>query len=203
MKIGLNCAVLFLIWSVNPWPMFGQTRAIDAEDCTLRSNSKERIRCFDEFARRTKELNHTSDLPGGWRLVRTPNPNGGADTVSVMHISDTSKSDLALAGLTLRCSRTGGTDVLLVLIEPLDSKSRPTVTIKTDTTQTVFEAMVVQAGEAVVLPKPASEEALKAWQKASELQIGIASGPRSISGRIEIEGLARALQALSGACVSR
>ena len=43
--------------------------------------------------------------------MRTRNPHGGADAVSIMHTADTSKSDLDLAGLMIRC-REGGTEIV-------------------------------------------------------------------------------------------
>ena len=58
------------------------------------------------------------ELSGGWRFVRTPNPRGGADAISIMHIADLTRSDLDLAGLTIRCSK-GGTELVVVLLRPL------------------------------------------------------------------------------------
>jgi hypothetical protein len=55
--------------------------------------------------------------PGSWRLVRTPNPRGGPDAVSVMQTPDPSRSDIDLAGLMLRCSDRGF-EVLIVLLHP-------------------------------------------------------------------------------------
>jgi hypothetical protein len=41
---------------------------------------------------------------GGWHLVRTRNPYGGADAISIMRTADASRSDLDLAGLMIRCA---------------------------------------------------------------------------------------------------
>ena len=40
-------------------------------------------------------------LPGAWRLVRTSNPSGGRDAVSIMHTADIARSDVDFAGLML------------------------------------------------------------------------------------------------------
>jgi hypothetical protein len=207
MRIGRICATLFLLWLTSEaFPVLGQAIGTDVPDCSLRSTSSERLRCVEEFSQRTKAVNRTSELAGGWRLVRTANPRGGPDAVSVMHISDSAKSDLALAGLTLRCSDSGGVEALLILLEPIDRKSHATaaitVTVTSDTAPTVFEASVVQGGEAVLLRKPAPEEALKSWQKASDLGIEIASNT-PISGHIPVAGMSDALQRLSQACAAR
>lgn len=58
-----------------------------------------------------------SELTGGWHFVRTRNPYGGVDAISIMHTADTSRSDLDLAGLMIRCSK-GGTEVAVVLLRP-------------------------------------------------------------------------------------
>jgi hypothetical protein len=44
---------------------------------------------------------------GTWRLVRTPNPRGGPDAVSIMQTADSARSDIDLLESTLRCSDTG------------------------------------------------------------------------------------------------
>lgn len=210
MRVGRICvslSLLFLLWRANDvFPALGQAIGTDMVDCSQRPTSGERLRCIEEFSQRTKANNRTSELSGGWQLVKTPNPNGGPDAVSVMHISDSLKSDLALAGLTLRCSRTGGIEALLILLQPIDSKSHTgtaiSVTVTSDSTPIVFEASVVQGGEAVLLRKPTPEAALKTWQQASDLGIDIASDT-PIHGRIPVAGMSDALQTLTQACAAR
>src|SRR5262249_51216293 len=63
---------------------------------------------------------------GTWRLVRTPNPRGGPDAVSIMQTADPARSDVDLVGLTLRCSDTGF-DVLVVLLKPFPPRTHPKV----------------------------------------------------------------------------
>src|ERR1700678_3016016 len=87
----------------------------DLGQCAAIRDSMARLRCYDTAP---------SPLPpsraqnvGSWRLVRTPNVRGGADAVSIMHIADSSRSDLDLAGLTLRCGE-NGIEALVVVVEP-------------------------------------------------------------------------------------
>ncbi len=206
MRNGRICATLFFLWLTSEaFPVHSQTTGTDMPDCSLRPTSSERLHCIEEFSQRTKAVNRTSELPGGWRLVKTPNPRGGSDAVSIMHISDSAKSDLALAGLTLRCAQSGGIEALLILLEPIDRKSHTTaitVTIKAGSAPTAFEASIVQGGEAVLLRKPPLEDVLKAWQQASDLDIDIASDT-PIRGHVAVTGLSDAMPALSQACAAR
>ena len=56
-----------------------------------------------------------SELAGGWHFVRTRNPYGGVDAISIMHTADTSRSDLDLAGLMIRCSERGPEAVIVLI----------------------------------------------------------------------------------------
>ena len=95
------------------------------------------------------ERSASSELPGGWHFVRTRNPVGGADAISIMHTADTSKSDLDLAGLMIRC-REGGTEVLIVLIRSFSLRARPQVALGRPGNETKFEAKVAPPGTAVL-----------------------------------------------------
>src|SRR5262249_16560991 len=72
----------------------------------------------------------TSSSAGTWRLVRTPNPRGGPDAVSIMQTADAARSDIDLAGLTLRCSDTGF-DVIVVFLKPFPPRTHPKVKLTT------------------------------------------------------------------------
>lgn len=207
MKNGKICAILFLLWLTGEaFPVHGQTAGTDMPDCSARPTSSERLHCIEEFSQRTKAVNRTSELPGGWRLVKTANPRGGADAVSIMHISDSAKSDLALAGLTLRCAQSGGIEALLILLEPIDRKSHVltpiAVKIKSGETATDFEASIVQGGEAVLLRKPPLDDVLKTWEQAADLEIDIAADT-PVRGHVAVTGLSDAMAALSQACAAR
>ena len=109
--------------------VLAQAAPAGMQDCSAISNSRDRQRCEETFSQSVKASSRTAELDGGWRLVRTPNPQGGAEAISIMHVSDTARSDFALAGLTLRC---GGSDLepLLIVLEPLPGGSHPPVTVK-------------------------------------------------------------------------
>jgi hypothetical protein len=173
----------------------------DIQNCSA-GNPAARQQCEEAFSRRVQSANRTTGLAGGWRLVKTPDPNGGTEAVSVMHVSDTAKSDLSLAGLTLRCGR-GSFEVLLILLEPLPHGDNPAVIITNGPNPTQFDAAVIQGGEALLLPQAASSLAAGDWQKASELSIEIAVKPVPIRGIVPIAGLSSALQILTQNCGSR
>src|SRR5260370_15241045 len=119
---------------------FSQVRELNADfkDCSGKLAPGDLQRCEDMFARKVEAGSRTSQLPGGWRLVKTPDPSGGPDAVSVLHAADTTKSDLNFAGLTLRCGQTG-IETLLILLEPLARGSQYGVLVKSGSTETRFE----------------------------------------------------------------
>ena len=177
-------------------------QAAPAQDCSAISNPRDRQRCEERFSQSVKASSRTSDLDGGWRLVRTPNPQGGPEAVSIMHVSDTAKSDFGLAGLTFRCGGTG-IEPLLIVLEPLPGGSHPRVIVKAGSTQSEFEASAIQGGQALLLPQVASNLAAGQWQTANELSVEIAVKPVPIRGVLPITGLSGALQTLTQTCAVR
>jgi hypothetical protein len=182
--------------------VLAQEAPAGTQDCSAISSSRDRQRCEETFSQSVKASSRTAVLDGGWRLVRTPNPQGGAEAISIMHVSDTSKSDFALAGLTLRC---GGSDIepLLIVLEPLPGGSHPPVTVKAGSSEAQFEASTIQGGQALLLPRAASNLAAGQWQSASELSVEIAIKPVPIRGVVPIPGLSKALQTLTQTCALR
>jgi hypothetical protein len=166
----------------------------ELQDCRERDLQ----RCEDMFARRVRAGSRMSELPGGWRLVKTPDPRGGPDAVSVLHAADIAQSDLSFAGLTFRCSR-AGIEALLILLNPLVRGSRYLVFLKSGSTETQFEATALQGGEVLILPPSATALAGGSWQAVPELSVEIA-GPSPIRGSVPIGGLSDALLALSRSC---
>ena len=169
------------------------------QNCVTGVGPGQRQRCDEEASEQAKALSQTTALGDGWRLVRTRDPGGSAETVSVMHVADTTKSDLALAGLSLRCGATG-IEVVLIVLEPLPRGSHPLVTITAGPNRVEFEASATQRGEALLLPQAASNLASGEWQNAAELGIEIATKPNPIQGTMPIRGLSGALRALSPYC---
>jgi hypothetical protein len=138
---------------------------------------------------------------GNWRLVRTPNPGGGPDAVSIMQTADITKSDLDLAGLMLRCGQTG-MEVLIVLVEPLPPRAHPQVSVSTGGAALNLPATVVPPGALVLLPQDASALASGPWQKAAQLTVHVDDSSEQVSGVIPLAGLADALPKLLANCPS-
>jgi hypothetical protein len=177
-------------------------QGVPPQDCSRLSNPQDRRLCEERFSQSVKASSRTAELEGGWSLVRTPNPQGGPEAVSIMHVSDTAKSDFALAGLTLRCSG-AGIEPLLIVLEPLATGSRPPVIVAAGSTKSQFEASAVQGGLALLLPQMASNLAAGPWQTATELSVEIAIEPIPIKGIVPISGLPKALQTLTQICATR
>jgi hypothetical protein len=173
-----------------------------AQDCSAISSARDRQRCEEAFSQSVNASSRTAELGGGWRLVRTTNPRGGTDAISIMHVSDTSKSDFGLAGLTLRCGG-AGIETLLIVLEPLEAGSHPPVNLQAGPSQGQFEGSAIQGGEALLLPRAVSNLAAGPWQTASELAVEIAIKPVPIRGVVPISGLSTALQTLTRSCVLR
>lgn len=136
---------------------------------------------------------------GGWSLIRTANPRGGADLVSMIHTADTTRSDVNLAGLMLQCSELHP-EVIVVVLSPFSPRAHPTVIIGVNHAESRFEARVVSAGAGLLLPADASALAAGPWQSAHELAVEVSSQEQSFAGVIPIDGLSAALVKLSANC---
>ena len=134
----------------------------------------------------------------GWHLVRTANPRGGPDAVSISHTADISRSDLDLAGLMLRCGEKS-VEVVIVVVTPLSPRARPDVTISADHKEWRFVAQAVSPG-ALLLPAEATSLADGPWQLAHELAVKVSSPELAFGGVIPIDGLAGALGTLAANC---
>src|ERR1700742_499652 len=193
-------SLVFALWVAHFIPAVAQ--GVPPQDCSKIANPQDRQQCEERFSQSVNASSRTAELEGGWRLVRTPDPQGGSEAISIMHVSDTTKSDFALAGLTLRCGGTG-IEPLLIVLEPLAVNSRPQVIMRADSTQSQFQATAVQGGLALLLPPAASNLAAGPWQKSNELSVEIAIKPIPIQGIVPISGLSKALQTLTQICTSR
>jgi hypothetical protein len=142
------------------------------------------------------------ELAGGWRLVRTPNPRGGTDAISIMRTAETLKSDLDLAGLMIRCNK-GRTEVVVVLIAPLPLRARPQVVLGKPGNQMKLEASVAAPGTAVLLPESVSSLVNGQWKNLSELVVRIQQGQTSIRGVIALAGLPSAYNELLMSCAAQ
>jgi hypothetical protein len=191
-----------------------RSAVIDKSEACLSATSRGAPRhCYADAAAKRKPLTDTSPQISGpgsgtgtWRLLRTPNPSGGRDAVSIAQAADILRSDVDLAGLMLRCSETG-VEVLVVLTQPLPLRARPNVTVEAAGETTDFTATVAPPGAAVLLPKPASTLAAGAWQTAAELSVQVNTAEiegdlNTVRGIIPLSGLSAAFPLLLSNCPS-
>jgi hypothetical protein len=172
------------------------------ERCRTISDSAARLRCYeDATADPSRQRGGSSSLTGGWRLVRTRNPRGDEDAVSVMHTADLFRSDPDLAGLTLRCGE-AGIEVLVILLQTFSPRAKPQVSLSATGENVHFTASVSLPGTALILPAEATALASGPWQNLSELGIEVDNESRVIRGVIPLEGLRDALQTLRVNCSS-
>jgi hypothetical protein len=182
----------------------------DFELCRAITDDATRLRCLEGATRGHATNSGSRSLgakAGTWRLVRTPNPAGGPDAVSIMQTADTAKSDLGLAGLALRC-QDGGIEVVLVLVDALSLRAHPKVVISAAGSTVDFVATIAPPGVSLLLPPAASKLASGPWTAVAELAIRIEieqiDGPPSlIRGIIPVAGLRDALPSLLASCPSQ
>ena len=179
------------------------------ERCRTIPDDAARVRCYEGTTTKPAMNPIAPTLgpgAGSWRLVRTRNPSGGPDAVSIMQTADTAKSDLELAGLMLRC-REGGFEVLVVLVTPLPPRAHPKVTVTTGGKSTDFTGTIVPPGAAVLLPQEASELASGSWTRASEISVQVEAGQGdgipAIRGIVPLTGLKAAVPSLLANCPSQ
>jgi hypothetical protein len=136
---------------------------------------------------------------GGWRLLRTADPRGGSDAVSMSRIADITRSDINLAGLMLRCGE-DRPEVAIVVVSPLPRHAQPNVKIGADGKEWHFNARVLSPGAELLLPAEATALAGGTWQSVHELSITVSEQEHSFGGVVLIDGLAAALAALAANC---
>lgn len=189
-------------------PLMAQPRNVRSEGlaqqpnnlqhCRLISNPSERLRCYEKEA-----TDQTQDMEpaveGGWRLVRTPNPKGGPDAVSIMRTADLGQSDADLAGLVVRCAPQGQ-EVLVVVIQPLPPGAQPQVDIGPAGSTVTYTATVLPPGLEILLPADAAMRIQHQWERAPELSMVVDEGQIKVRGAVPIAGLQAAFQLLLANC---
>ncbi len=175
------------------------------EACQTIEDAAIRLRCFE---------NATSNLAGparpsptasqmdGWRLVRTPNPAGGPDAVSVMRTPDLNRSDRDFAGLMIRCSATGE-EALIAVISPFPLRAHPRVILDAGGRIEQLQASVVPPGAALLLPGDARAMVAGPWRSLPELSVDVSDGETRIRGVVSLLGLPAAIQAIAANCGGR
>jgi hypothetical protein len=144
----------------------------------------------------------SSELAGGWRFVRTPNPNGGSDAISIMHTADVSRSDLDLAGLMIRCSE-NGTSAIIILIRAFPFRARPRVLFGKPGNETQVEATVAPPGTAILLPGDAKSLVNETWRAQDDLFVRVDNGQTTIRGVVALAGVQAAFRVLVASCPYR
>jgi hypothetical protein len=153
----------------------------------------------DSNATGDAERARSSELAGGWHLVRTHNPSGGADAISIMHSADTSRSDLDLVGVMVRCSETNA-EVVVVILSAFPFGTRPHVAFGRPGNETEFEATVAPPGTVLLLPGEVTTLVSGPWQTLEDLFIRIDEGRSTIRGVVKLTGLEGAFKKLKAAC---
>jgi hypothetical protein len=178
-----------------------RTLNTEAEHCSRMKDERERMRCEkEENPGPSTDVSQPPPELGTWRLMRTPNPAGGPEAISIMKTANMTESDLDFAGLMLRCGEGATTQVLVVLIDPLPPRAHPKVSVVAGAMTTEFTASVVAPGVSVLLPEKASALVEDAWQSVPELSITIAENRRSIHGVISLAGIGTAMRTLQSNC---
>jgi hypothetical protein len=166
-----------------------------AQHCDAIPSTAERLQCYKNA------------IPGpgaqlgaeGWRLVRTRNPDGGADAVSIMRTADFTRSDRDLAGLTIRCAATNH-EVVIILVQSFPIGARLHVQLSAAGIDKEYDASIIAPGVALLLPEEVSLLIQRQWGDISELSIEVHGQGTTIRGVIPTTGLKSALQLLSANC---
>ena len=145
------------------------------------------------------EQQSNAELEGGWHFVRTRSPRGGADAISIMHTADTSRSDLDLAGLMIRCGENRA-EIVVVLLRSFPVRARPLVVFGRPGQQSQFEASVAPPGTSLLIPRDATSLVDGPWRPLNDLFIRIEDGQSTIRGVVAIAGLQSAFKLLKASC---
>jgi hypothetical protein len=166
--------------------------------CQAAQGETAQLPCF-EYAGSQNAPQEQPSKAETWRLLRTPNPAGGRDAVSIVQTADIAGSDLEFAGLMLRCNDTS-IEVLVVLVRPLPPHSHPTVEFEAGSKRVQFTANVVTPGALLLLPPETTGLAVSSWQELPKLSITVEHEHGPIHGVVSLTGLANALQVLRSNC---
>jgi hypothetical protein len=173
----------------------------EVQHCQTSKKDSPRMPCFKE-GNSSGPMSHQRPVePEPWQLARSPDPARGRKSYSITKIADANRSDHDVAGLMLRCGEGATTEVLVVLAEPLRSRTHPKVTVSAGATTTPFTASVVTPGDLVLLPEKASALVGHAWRSTAELAVAIADDHHSFRGVIPLTDISAAMQTLQSNCL--
>ncbi|MBR0987608.1 hypothetical protein JQ642_27175 [Bradyrhizobium liaoningense] len=136
-----------------------------------------------------------------WKFSRTQGGKDGESFAAITKTADTAQSDPDFAGLIVRCAPKGKMDVLVALIRPFPPRSHPKVTIAASSGGTLtFDASMVAAGAAVLLPDEVSAFAAGKWQTTASLSVVVRESDSEIKGVVALNGLREAYHSLLANC---
>jgi hypothetical protein len=201
-SIGVMTAAGLLIGIAETASLFAQEFDLvrEFDRCKMMTDDKARLRCLQDLARHDgkKAPLRTSQDP--WRLVRTPDPRGGHEAVSITRPADTLRSDPDFVGLMIRCGETTDIEVLVALLRPLSLRAHPNIVIAYGGDQTVLPASVAPPGALILLPGDAASLANGPWRNTKELEIAVEDPTTIIRGVVPLDGLGSALVNLLASC---
>jgi len=177
---------------------------ISADPCRSISERSARIQCYETpgtSGNQTKA--YGAMLASGWGLVRTSNPSGGVNMISISHAADTKKSDPNFAGMVLRCVE-DQIEILLVVIEPYRPNVQIDLTIKVDSSLTSTKGNIVPPGIMIHLAPEAAKLIMEGQRAPDELDVTLASESDGITrGFIKLAGVEPAIVTLKKLCAAR
>jgi len=169
--------------------------------CKVISDDALRLSCLKELMSPSPPSSQTgAPTPQGWRLIRTPDPQGGPDAISIVHVADLVRSSPEIAGLMVRCQRAAGIEVLIALVKPLSLSVRPNVRLTTGGIGSALSGTVVPPGSAILLPLQAESWVNGLGQNPTELTIVIDDDAISARGVVPIDDFSTALSNLTSNC---
>jgi hypothetical protein len=182
----------------------GQDISSDLGRCLAITDSAARLRCLETAAANGQRQPQPRPAEAGaWRLLRTPDPRGGPDAVSIMHTADMQRSDPDFAGLMLRCAE-DGIDVLVIVVAPHPPRARPQVKFGPPGHEVSYQATMVPPFTALLLPKDATSLVSGlGGTAAADLSIEINDEGPAVHGTVALAGLRPALEGLKASCPHR
>lgn len=179
-------------------------QALDPAQCRAIQDPTARLKCYENLTAPEAILpNAAPSSPasqniGRWRLVRTPNPRGGKEAVSIMRTGELANSDPEFAGLMVRCGD-ADIEVLLVLVKPIPFRAKPRVSIG----GARFDSTVAPPGSAILLPAEVGVLARQSWPSLPRLAVEVDESGTITKGTVGLDDFDVALKALDAACALR
>jgi hypothetical protein len=142
----------------------------------------------------------TTPAENAWKFLRSPDPRGGPDAVSISRTAELGNSDADIAGLMLRCAGQQ-IETVIVVIDPRTPRSRPHIKLSANGANASFEATVVPPFSVLLLPREATQLLLGQWLSSPALNIEIENQDQARSHAVVLlAGLRAALDRLRNNC---